>query len=47
MNLQNTYLPVHDSSYGRADNSLSPLQAFLPVGLPGPAAAEPSEGCLA
>ena len=32
MNLQHTYLPVQHSSCERADNSLGPLQAFLPAG---------------
>ncbi len=31
--MQLTYLPVHGSSCERADNSLGPLQAFLPAGL--------------
>ncbi len=33
MKLQHTYLPVHGSPCERADNSLGPLQAFLPAGL--------------
>jgi len=33
MNLQHTYLPVHGSSCERTDNSLGPLQTFLPAGL--------------